>query len=66
MRLCSFRGPDGPVPGLVEGDVVVPLAVAAEPGGPPLLVATSRAIRKSTKGTGRRLGGPIESASGLE
>ncbi|MFM9018258.1 MAG: glycosyltransferase [Actinomycetota bacterium] len=41
-------------------------AVAAEPGGPPLLVATSRAIRKSTKGTGRRLGGPIESASGLE
>lgn len=28
MRLCSFRGPDGPVPGLVEGDVVVPLAVA--------------------------------------
>lgn len=41
-------------------------AVAAEPGGPPLLVATSRAIRKSTKGTGRRLGGPIDSASGLE
>ena len=28
MRLCSFRGPDGPVAGLVEGDVVVPLAVA--------------------------------------
>ncbi|MBM3634644.1 MAG: glycosyltransferase [Actinobacteria bacterium] len=41
-------------------------AVAAGPGGPPLLVATSRAIRKSSKGTGRRLGGPIESASGLE
>ena len=41
-------------------------AVAAEPGGAPLLVATSRAIRRSTKGTGRRLGGPIESASGLE
>lgn len=28
MRLCSFRGADGPVPGLVEGDQVVPLAVA--------------------------------------
>ena len=41
-------------------------AVAAEPGGPPLVVATSRALRKSTKGTGRRLGGPIDSASGLE
>lgn len=41
-------------------------AVASEPGAPPLLVATSRAIRKSTRGTGRRLGGPIESASGLE
>lgn len=41
-------------------------AVAAVPGGPPLVVATSRALRTSTKGTGRRLGGPIESASGLE
>lgn len=41
-------------------------AVAATPGDPPLVVATSRALRKSTKGTGRRLGGPIESASGLE
>ena len=39
---------------------------AAQPGGPPLVVATSRALRKSTKGTGRRLGGPIDSASGLE
>jgi glycosyltransferase involved in cell wall biosynthesis len=41
-------------------------AVAAAPGGPPLVVATSRALRTSTKGTGRRLGGPIEGASGLE
>ncbi len=41
-------------------------AVAAMPGGPPLIIATSRALRTSTKGTGRRLGGPIESASGLE
>ena len=41
-------------------------AVAARPGDPPLVVATSRALRKSTKGTGRRLGGPIDSASGLE
>ncbi len=43
-----------------------PGAVAAEPGGPPLVVATSRALRTGTRGTGRRLGGPIESASGLE
>ncbi|MGA0068468.1 MAG: fumarylacetoacetate hydrolase family protein [Miltoncostaeaceae bacterium] len=28
MRLCSFRGADGPVPGLVDGDQLVPLAVA--------------------------------------
>lgn len=48
---------------LEAGDVD---AVAADPGGPPLVVATSRALRKSTKGTGRRLGGPIDSASGLE
>ncbi len=41
-------------------------AVAAAPGGPPLVVATSRALRSTTKGTGRRLGGPIEGASGLE
>ena len=41
-------------------------AIAAAPGGAPLVVATSRALRKSAKGTGRRLGGPIEGASGLE
>ena len=29
MRLCSFRGPDGPVPGLVQGDSVVPLAASS-------------------------------------
>lgn len=28
MRLCSFLGADRPVPGLVEGDMVVPLGVA--------------------------------------
>lgn len=26
MRVCSFRGADGPRPGLVEGDLVTPLA----------------------------------------
>ena len=41
-------------------------AIAAAPGGAPLVVATSRALRTSAKGTGRRLGGPIEGASGLE
>lgn len=41
-------------------------AVAADAGGPPLVVATSRAIRSGAKGPGRRLGGPIDSASGLE
>ena len=40
-------------------------AVAAEPGGEPLFVATSRAIRRSSA-SGRRLGGPIDAASGLE
>ncbi len=29
MRLCSFSGPDGPLPGLVVGDEVVPLAAAS-------------------------------------
>lgn len=29
MRLCSFSGPDGPVPGLVVGDEVVPLAAVS-------------------------------------
>ena len=29
MRLCSFRAPDGPRPGLVEGDHVVPLAASS-------------------------------------
>ena len=29
MRLCSFRGPDGPVPGLVDADTVIPLAAAS-------------------------------------
>jgi 2-keto-4-pentenoate hydratase/2-oxohepta-3-ene-1,7-dioic acid hydratase in catechol pathway len=29
MRLCSFRAPDGPRPGLVDGDHVVPLAVSS-------------------------------------
>lgn len=28
MRLCSFRGAHGPVPGLVDGGMVVPLGVA--------------------------------------
>ncbi|MSO43844.1 MAG: hypothetical protein EXQ74_00810 [Thermoleophilia bacterium] len=41
-------------------------AVAAESGGPPLVIATSRAIRSGNRGTGRRLGGPIDAASGLE
>ncbi len=29
MRLCSFQGPDGLLPGLVDGDMVVPLANAS-------------------------------------
>lgn len=29
MRVCSFRGADGPRPGLVEGDLVIPLAAAS-------------------------------------
>ncbi|MSO43847.1 MAG: FAA hydrolase family protein [Thermoleophilia bacterium] len=29
MRLCSFRGLDGPVPGLVDGEWVTPLAVGS-------------------------------------
>ncbi len=29
MRLCSFQGPDGLFPGLVYGDMVVPLANAS-------------------------------------
>ena len=29
MRLCSFSGPDGPLPGLVSGDVVTPLTAAS-------------------------------------
>ncbi len=40
-------------------------AIAAAPGGEPLVVATSRALRRSNA-TGRRLGGPIDAASGLE
>jgi glycosyltransferase involved in cell wall biosynthesis len=40
-------------------------AVAAIPGGEPLFVATSRAIRRNST-SGRRLGGPIDAASGLE
>lgn len=40
-------------------------AVAAAPGGEPLFVATSRALRRNSA-SGRRLGGPIDAASGLE
>ncbi len=29
MRLCSFQGSDGLLPGLVDGDMVVPLANAS-------------------------------------
>ena len=29
MRLCSFSGPNGPLPGLVVGDEVVPLAASS-------------------------------------
>jgi 2-keto-4-pentenoate hydratase/2-oxohepta-3-ene-1,7-dioic acid hydratase in catechol pathway len=29
MRLCSFRGPDGPVPGLVRSDEVIPLTAGS-------------------------------------
>ncbi len=29
MRLCSFQGPGGLFPGLVDGDMVVPLANAS-------------------------------------
>lgn len=32
MRLCSFSEPDGPLPGLVVGDEVVPLATASTLG----------------------------------
>ncbi len=50
MRLCSFHGADGPRPGLVEGDLVVPLTAAssreviagapAVPGGDPVPLAS--------------------------
>ena len=39
-------------------------AISPAPGAEPLFVATSRALRGS--GPGRRLGGPIDAASGLE
>ena len=40
MRVCSFQGSDGPLPGLVEGDMVVPLAASSSidviAGAPPV------------------------------
>ena len=46
MRLCSFRGPDGPRPGLVQGDAVVPLAAASSLEGRELAITKPTPSRR--------------------